>query len=494
MIPLRPDQERLSRRDRVRRVVETDETAAEPPRRAWLVPVCTSVAFGVLAIRFYAIAFTSFSYDEATYVELARHPWHSSYYPDAFFARHPPLAFLVLGLWTNLFGEAEWVARFPGFILSLLAVAQVGKTARRFESEAWAVTAPLLLASSFIVLSYGVQATLYPLAFYLAARAAEAHLSGDLRREAWALAFLSLTHLFGFVFLALWAWRYRNDLWRYATAFTLPVAWLAASVLLVIALRPPPGPELGPLWQGTRLFEWFYQLYADPTSFVLHVVLVVLLLAALYPILLRDILPQAKRREPVALATVLLLAFFVTGPAFFRFGLVVAPFILALGAKRVSENRRPLAWTGAIAVAALVAGSLFLSVGIDPRAQNDVPGLQDWRRAVLVAESGNATAIGGPAPTAIAYYLEERHGFRLTGSEQGPDLLPMAHLDGRRVEVRMFRGTEDLDLFEGKAAIIAVPSADHATIIAMSEYLPCATVTGLVLLRSPALSSTACPA
>src|SRR5688572_11270234 len=78
---------------------------------------CLALALGVIVLRYLLSRNASLSYDEATYVEMARHPWRSSYYRDPLFVRHPPLYFWLLGLWTLVAPVTEASFRFFSLLL-----------------------------------------------------------------------------------------------------------------------------------------------------------------------------------------------------------------------------------------------------------------------------------------------------------------------------------------------------------------------------------------
>jgi 4-amino-4-deoxy-L-arabinose transferase-like glycosyltransferase len=452
-------------------------------RLAWV-----GLAFAVAALvaRYAFAATASLTYDEATYVELARHPWHSSYYPDRVFVRHPPLAFLVLGAWTAVAGEADWAVRLPGLLLCLAAVVLVWDTVRRRSGPAAAGLAGILLGLSFPWLVYGIQATMYPLAAFFAALATHAAARGRDRLALGAGTALALTHLFGFVFLALWVWKAPDR--RRALLRTWPAwAWVAAASVAVLAARNQAGPGLGPAWQLARTFELAYQLTQERDAGLLHLFAFLLSLLMLHPLLLERAWFGQDRRTPWGLGFLALTAFLLTGPAFLRYTAVLVPFAFFLGfppAPRMEHAGRRAAIAVLVALAASTAATAYVNSGLDAGAQNDVPGLVDWRGAADLAAGSGATRVVAAAPPPMAFYLERGHGFHVASQRSGPDVLPMDGPGGRHLEVRAAHDAEGFRAADDGHALLVVPDTQTGTLAGLfrAGYVVCGSVQGAYLL------------
>lgn len=467
------------------------EAWLQGPRAARLAWTGLAFAVAALVARYFFAASTSLTYDEATYVELARHPWHSSYYPDKVFLRHPPLAFLLLGGWTAAFGEAEWAVRLPGLLLCLAAVALVWDLVRRRSGPAAAGLAGLLLGLSFPWLVYGIQATMYPLAAFFGALAAHAAARGRERLALGAATALALTHLFGFVFLALSVWK--ADGRRKALLRTWPAwAWVAAATVTVLVARNEAGPGLGPAWQLARAFELAYQLTQDLDAGLLHAFAFFLSLLMLHPLLLERAWFGQDRRTPWGLGFLALTAFLLTGPSFLRYTAVLVPFAFLLGfppAPRLQHAGRRAAIAVLVALAASTAATAYVNSGLDAGVQNDVPGLVDWRAAAAFAADSDATAVIAAAPPPMAYYLETEHGFEVASSGDGPSLLPMDGPGGRRLEVRSAHDAAGFREADDGRALLVVPDTQTGTLAGLfrTGYVVCSSVQGAYLLAaSPA--------
>jgi 4-amino-4-deoxy-L-arabinose transferase-like glycosyltransferase len=455
-------------------------------RLAWFT---LAFALLVLLLRFAFVASKSLTYDEATYAELADHPWRSSYYPDEIFARHPPLYFLVLAGFKMILGASETVLRLPGFLFSTATVLVLWATVRQRAGDRAAVLAGFVLGTSFLLIVYGLQVTMYAQAALLAAVALRAHLRGDQRAEDVALSLLAFTHLFGFVFIGLRLWIRRRHAFREATRFALPLAWLAVSSLAVLAVRNEPGPGLGPMWQAARTFELFWQLLVDAQGAIHHAFTFLLALLLLNPVLLERSWFASDLARHWRLGLALLVAFLFTGPAFLRFGLILLPAALILGLTTELPRLRRIGFlTATIALAGLVGATAFVTSGLDTSVQNDVPGLVDWREAADVFADSNGTVIAVAAPPPMAYYLQTRHGFAVADSSRAPDTIPMGR-DDRNVTVQLAITGEDF-LREGEdGALLLVTETSTGTLATLfqQDYHVCGRVQGALLLHQDPL-------
>lgn len=443
-----------------------------------------------LALRYYYAATTSLTYDEATYVELAQHPWHSSYYPDRVFARHPPLAFLLLGGWTSLFGGSEPSVRLWALLCCLGAAMLVWDSVHRRAGPAAAALAGVLLGLSFPWLVYGIQATMYPLAVLFMALAMHGETRGQAGLTKAALTCAALTHLFGFLFLALWIWRQPDR--RRAILHTAPAwIWLVVATVAVLVARNAAGPGLGPAWQAARGFELFYQLTQDQAAGLRHAFAFFLAVLMLNPILLERGWFEAHRRSSWAVGLAVLTAFLLTGPAFLRYTAILVPVAFFVGFHREDRERqvaRRAALSIVIALAALTSATAYVNSGMDSQVQNDVPGLVDWREAVSIAVSSNASRIVVGAPPPVAYYLERDHGFEVLASDGGPRLLPMEGADGRSMVVHGASGASGFrDADDGDALLVVLDTQTGVLAQLFRDgYSVCASVRGAYVLSTMA--------
>lgn len=441
-----------------------------------------------LALRYYYASTTSLTYDEATYVELARHPWHSSYYPDRVFARHPPLALLVLGAWTTLVGESEALVRLPGLLFCIGAVYLVWDTVHRRAGAAAAALAGVLLGLSFPWLVYGIQATMYPLAAFFASLAVNGAARGRDGVTKAALTGFALTHLFGFAFLALWIWR-RNQRVRDLLHTSPAWLWVLGATVAVLLARNEAGPGLGPAWQAARGFELFYQLTQDGGAALLHAFAFLLALLMLNPLLLERGWFEEQRRTSWGIGLAVLTAFLFTGPAFLRYTALLVPVAFYLGFHR--EEPEPHVGRRAtiavlIALAAVTSATAYVNSGLDASVQNDVPGLVDWHDVAIIAAASDATRVVATAPPPLAYYLERDHDFRVGSSGDGPGRLPLERADGRSIEIVVAHGAEGFQAADEGQALLVVPDTQTGTLADLfrAGYVVCESVPGAHVLAS----------
>jgi 4-amino-4-deoxy-L-arabinose transferase-like glycosyltransferase len=445
------------------------------------------LALGVLLVRFLFVAPASFSYDEATYADLAQHPWRSAYYPDAVFVRHPPLYFIVLGAWTLLAGASEVALRIPSLIASGAGVALTWDALRRLGGNRAAALGALLLGTSFLTLVYGLQATMYPLAFALASLGLWAHARGRERLERAALVLLALTHLFGFVFLAVRLWRRRT--WRDEVPAASPAfLWLGAAGVANLLAPNPVGPAIGPAWQLLRVFALLYEGLVQEGALWAHLVVFLVALFLLNPAVLRSAWRERRRWSPWALGAALLLLSLLPGPGFLRYALLLAPVALVVGLPGLTRGvsaRRSTAAVVAFALAAATLGAAYIASEIDPRAANDVPGAVDWRAAAGHVEQERPDVAVAPAPTALAHYLVHSHGFLVVDAQEGPGRLLLEGPDGRRLEVREATHPSRLPEAGRDGALLVVPEAWEEGLqrLLATGYAACGTVPGALIVR-----------
>ncbi len=462
--------------------MEEQRGAVQVPGLAWAGLTTAGVA---LVVRFFLVGDTAFTYNEATYVELAGHPWYSSYYPDALFLRHPPLAFLLLWIWTGLFGTAEWVVRLPSLLACAAGVAMLWRSI--FLRGGWvaATVCALVLAAAFPLHAYGLQATMYPYAFLCAAGAVHERLAGRSRREGVWLAGFALTHLFGFLFLTFWLWEHRTSLRKALKVAGPAFVWLLLSVPVAVGANRGGGDvmRLGPLGQLLRGGSTAAE--AATGGWVVHVAVGALALLCLNPLLVaRTVGP--RRAVPVWSAALgLLCVYFFLGAPYPRYALLAVPFALGGGLLAVTGGRFSPGWTCAVVGMALLsmpAGFLYLESGPDPRAEGDVPGAQAWNEAVGLLPP-NATVIATSGPTATAYYLGQT-GFAVTSRDEAPYRIVLS--GPRDLDVRRVDKVPDLDAAGGDAWILPTHWKAGASVAALGGA-ECGTVRGLVVY------SVSCP-
>lgn len=102
-----------------------------------------------VAIRAQHLA-SPFFYDEAVYVNLAQHPFHSDFYPDPIFFRHPPAHQLLLAAVGRIAGYSEIAMRLPSLLFAGATLVLTYLLARRVLPHGPAVAATALLTFSVL--------------------------------------------------------------------------------------------------------------------------------------------------------------------------------------------------------------------------------------------------------------------------------------------------------------------------------------------------------
>lgn len=363
-----------------------------------------AIALFALAMKWMALAGQApeaYSYDEATYAELGEHPWRSSFYPEPVFLRHPPLYFWTLAAWGTAFGLEETSTRLLSAGFAMAGAVFLWSALRR-AGEATALLGAAALALAFPLHAYLVQATMYALAFLWLCLGLWARARGRERVERWAIVLLCLTHLFGFVYLALWTWTRRKE-WRTALPAAWPAwLWLAAAGVAGILLQR--GDDLigaGPGGQAVRSGSVLLAIAAGHWKPQVAAILAALLMAG--PALLWPAWRERAAWGPWATGALLLCAYLAVAPPFARYAVLLAPPLLVAGLPWLVRRSFPVAAAGtaALAIAAAILVPAYWSDGPDPSAANDVPGLYDMADAMRNVGGGTVAA---HMPTTAAYY------------------------------------------------------------------------------------------
>ena len=208
--------------------------------RAWLVPAVVAVAVGLGALARLRSP-SALWLDEALSVNIARLP-----VPELLAALRddgsPPLYYLLLHVWTTVFGTSDTAVRALSALCSLAALPLVWRAGLRLGGPSTGQAALLLLAVSPFAVRYATEARMYALVQLLVAaglvallRALEQPTTARLLPVGLLAGMLALTHYWALFLLA-----------------------TTAAVLLVLAVRGPDRTAarhaLGALAAGGVLF------------------------------------------------------------------------------------------------------------------------------------------------------------------------------------------------------------------------------------------------
>ncbi|MHB8632972.1 MAG: glycosyltransferase family 39 protein [Thermoplasmatota archaeon] len=333
-----------------------------------------------------------FSYDEATYADLALHPWHSSFYPDPLFLRHPPLYFWASWVWQAVLGHGEDALRLLALVAAVAATLFLWAALRR-KGRRVAALGALLWALALPLHAYLIEATMYAPALLLVSIGLWAR---GRPLERWALVLLCLTHWFGYVFLVAWMWgRWRERAmmgWPAALwlAFSAVAGWLLHSGRDLIGL----GPSGQVVRSGSVVQEYLHGNWALPVG----ALAMTLLLAG--PAFLW---PSWKNRNTWVMGALTLCLYLAVAPPFLRYALLIFPVLLVASAPRLARNTWGSLAVVVLMVAIVPVASAYVAHGPDPSAANDLPESYDFREAAkLVA---GHTSVATHEPPALAYYL-----------------------------------------------------------------------------------------
>jgi len=119
-----------------------------------------------LFIRVYHLGEESLWLDEGHSVRMARLPVFKMV-EDIAANKHPPVYFLTLHGWINLFGESEYSVRALSALFGILSIAMVYRTASLLFGEKTGLLAALLLSLSSFNIYYSQEARMYTLLTFL---------------------------------------------------------------------------------------------------------------------------------------------------------------------------------------------------------------------------------------------------------------------------------------------------------------------------------------
>ncbi len=105
--------------------------------------------------------------DETTSALVARMSWgdvFTKFLPNDF---HPPLYYLVLKIWVNVFGSSEISVRFPSIIFGILTIYFIYLIGKKIFNQKVGLITALLLATSGLHIYYSQEARMYSLATFL---------------------------------------------------------------------------------------------------------------------------------------------------------------------------------------------------------------------------------------------------------------------------------------------------------------------------------------
>jgi Dolichyl-phosphate-mannose-protein mannosyltransferase len=195
------------------------------------------VLIGV-AIRAQHLA-SPFYYDEAVYVNLAQHPFHSDFYPDRIFFRHPPAHYLLLAGWASIAGDSEIAMRLPSLLFAGATIVLVYWVGRRLGSPAIALVATALLTFNILHQQYSQAATMYAMLTFFMTLCVYGLISGNERLMASGFLGAIYTHYFGFYLapslLLFYCQRYDRN-WK-KIAGKVALYLVAYSPWMIIALQ-----------------------------------------------------------------------------------------------------------------------------------------------------------------------------------------------------------------------------------------------------------------
>jgi hypothetical protein len=182
-----------------------DGTPATPTPPTWLIPLALVVAIGGAVTRF--VTTSSMWLDEALSVNIATLPLGDI--PEALrHDGHPPLYYVLLHLWTSLFGDGDLAARSLSGVIAVATLPVAWAVGKRAGGATLAWSTLLVLGALPFATRYGSEARMYSLIILLVFlgwlavdRALESATTIRLALVALVSGVLLLTHYWSFYLL-----------------------------------------------------------------------------------------------------------------------------------------------------------------------------------------------------------------------------------------------------------------------------------------------------
>ena len=353
-----------------------------PDRRSLLRP--SSLAFAlvvVVGIAFRLHTRSELWLDEALSANIARLPV-GDMLRQLKHDGHPPLFYLLLHGWMEIFGKGDDATRSLSGIFGIACLPLMWVAARRYAGRAAAASAVVLLATSPYAVRYSTEARMYSMVIFfvlvgwlLVRSALDNPTIARLVGIAVVSGLLALTHYWSFYLLAatalllLWMWRRQAN----AAALRVTVALLAGAVLFLpwlpsfLEQSKHTGTPWGRPERPTQIFTISFTDWGggpNGEAQFLGIALVLLVLLALFAVA-RDrrhidvdlhTQPQARPEAYVVFATLLIatVASYASAAAFSsRYTAVIFPLVILLAALGMTAFADPRVRVGILVVLSL---------------------------------------------------------------------------------------------------------------------------------------------
>lgn len=122
-----------------------------------------AILFLGLFLRIYHLSNESIWYDEAYSIKMATSSLHQSLEHIAQYDKHPPLYYLLLRYWINLFGDTEFSTRFLSVIFGFFSIFMIYKVGSLIFDEEVGILSSLILGLSTFHIYYSQEARMYSL-------------------------------------------------------------------------------------------------------------------------------------------------------------------------------------------------------------------------------------------------------------------------------------------------------------------------------------------
>jgi len=182
---------------------------------------------------------------------------------------HPPLYYLILKLWSGLFGYSEIALRFPSIIFGILTIYVVYLIGKSLFSKNVGLVASLFLATSGLHVYYSQEARMYSLAALLVSLLTYLFL-----RKKWflfsiTLAALSMTDYISLLIIPVF-WLFSLKDWKKLALSHIPIFTLFAVWLPIFLKQLVSGVSLkDSAWWNILGTATFKNITLIPTKFIL---------------------------------------------------------------------------------------------------------------------------------------------------------------------------------------------------------------------------------
>lgn len=216
------------------------------------LPLYLTLLLG-LALRLKDLTKESLWFDESHTLILSRLSF-TEIIPAIAIDVHPPFYFLLMQVWTNLFGESVFVLRFFSVIFGTFSIYLLYKIAEELYSKKTGIIAALFLSLSSLHIHYSQETRMYALVFFLSLASLyffikflKERKNADLTFYVITSSLMLYTHSTSVFLLVFQNIYFLLDLYSKGKGKEFLLKWLLSQALIILLYLP---------WIGIIIYQW----------------------------------------------------------------------------------------------------------------------------------------------------------------------------------------------------------------------------------------------